>query len=178
MAKCPKSHPSRLRLLNSGAPVLGQQWIVVIAVEVRAPKGFGRLRMRRVADCSEASLTPFVEDSVERGTVVKTDGWKGYSTSKLTQAGFVHAPKSISGSGDPAHVVMPAVHRVAALLKHWLLGTHQGSVSAKHLDYYLDEFTFRFNRRNSTYRGKLFFRLMQQAVATGPTTYGKIVGRP
>jgi hypothetical protein len=72
---------------------------------------------------------------------------------------------------------MPGVHRVAALLKRWLLGTHQGSVSAKHLDYYLDEFVFRFNRRTSTHRGQLFFRLMQQAVASEPTTYADIVGR-
>ena len=72
---------------------------------------------------------------------------------------------------------MPAVHRVASLLKRWLLGTHHGSVSAKHLDYYLDEFVFRFNRRTSKHRGQLFFRLMQQAVAIEPTTYGNIVGR-
>ena len=72
---------------------------------------------------------------------------------------------------------MPAVHRVASLLKRWLLGTHQGSVSAKHLDYYLDEFVFRFNRRTSKHRAQLFFRLMQQAVAIETTTYGNIVGR-
>jgi len=73
---------------------------------------------------------------------------------------------------------MPRVHRVSSLMKRWLLGTHQGSVSPKHLDYYLDEFTFRFNRRTSTHRGKLFFRLMEQAVTSGPTTYGDVVGRP
>jgi transposase-like protein len=151
--------------------------IVVIAVEVVSPKGFGRLRMRRIADCSEASLTAFVQEAVEPGAIVKTDGWKGYSSSMLSRAGYRHAPKSIYGSGDPAHVVMPACHRVASLLKRWILGTHQGSVSAKHLDYYLDEFTFRFNRRTSKHRGKLFFRLMQQAVAIGPTTYANIVGR-
>ena len=70
---------------------------------------------------------------------------------------------------------MPAVHRISSLLKRWLLGTHQGAVSAKHLDYYLDEYTFRFNRRNSNARGMLFYRLLQQAVATGPFTYNEIV---
>src|SRR5215469_2888484 len=80
-------------------------------------------------------------------------------------------------SGRP-HELMPRVHRVSSLMKRWLLGTHQGSVSPKRLDYYLDEFTFRFNRRTSTHRGKLFFRLMEQAATSGPTTYGDVIGRP
>ncbi len=61
------------------------------------------------------------------------------------------------------------------LLKRWLMGTHQGAVSHKHLDYYLDEFTFRFNRRRSKSRGKLFYRLAQQAVAVDPGPYDQIV---
>ena len=76
----------------------------------------------------------------------------------------------------PAHVNMPGVHRVASLLKRWLLGTHQGAVSNKHLDYYLDEFTFRFNRRSSNARGLLFYRLLQQAVLTDPVYYHQLVG--
>ena len=72
---------------------------------------------------------------------------------------------------------MPRVHRVAALLKRWILGTHQGSVSDKHLDYYLDEFTFRFNRRHSEARGLLFYRLLQQAVQVEPVPYRRLVGR-
>ena len=70
---------------------------------------------------------------------------------------------------------MPQVHRVVSLLKRWLLGTHQGAVSHEHLDYYLDEFTFRFNRRTSRSRGKLFFRLLQQAVAVEPAPYKSMV---
>jgi hypothetical protein len=73
--------------------------------------------------------------------------------------------------------LMPRVHRVASLLKRWLLGTHQGAVSHEHLPYYLDEFTFRFNRLRSNSRGKLFFRLMQQAVNTPHSTYGAMVER-
>ena len=80
-------------------------------------------------------------------------------------------------SDDPAHVSMPAVHRVAALLKRWLLGTHQGAVKPKHLDYYLDEFTFRFNRRTSRSRGLLFYRMIEQAVVTEPVTYAQIAGK-
>lgn len=82
----------------------------------------------------------------------------------------------LSASNDPAHVLMPGVHRVASLLKRLLLGTHQGAVSNRHLDYYLDEYTFRFNRRTSTSRGLLFYRLMQQAVVTAPTSYRELVG--
>jgi hypothetical protein len=79
--------------------------------------------------------------------------------------------ESLRQSDDPAHVVMPEVHRVASLLKRWLLGTHQGAVSHDQLDYYLDEFTFGFNRRRSRHRGLLFYRLLEQAVATDPAPY-------
>jgi transposase-like protein len=147
--------------------------VVVIAIEVHAPKGFGRVRMRRVADASGDSLMPFVSDVVEKGSEIQTDGWKGYN--RLTRLGYKHTPTVSSSSGDPAHVSMPAVHRVAALLKRWLLGTHQGAVSAKHLDYYLDEYTFRFNRRSARSRGLLFYRLLQQAANTAPVSFCQIV---
>lgn len=74
-----------------------------------------------------------------------------------------------------ASKLLPRVHRVASLLKRWLLGTHQGAVSHEYLDYYLDEFTFRFKRRTSRSRGKLFYRLLQQAVAADPVPYKTIV---
>lgn len=147
--------------------------VVVIAVETQEPKGFGRVRMRRVADASGDSLVHFVSDVVEKGSEILTDGWKGYN--RLTQLGYTHRPTAVSNSGDPAHVSMPAVHRVAALLKRWLLGTHQGAVSAKHLDYYLDEYTFRFNRRSARSRGLLFYRLLQQAASTSPVSFCQIV---
>ena len=81
----------------------------------------------------------------------------------------------ISGGSDPAHVVMPRVHNVAALLKRWLMGTHQGGIQRRHLDYYLDEFTFRFNRRRSQACGLLFHRLAQQALAVGPAPYHQLI---
>ncbi len=148
--------------------------IVVIAVEVHEPKGFGRLRMKRIPDCSAASLTPFVRQAVESGSTVHTDGWGGYSD--LAKHGYRRTVTVLSATNDPAHVVMPGVHRVAALLKRWLLGTHQGAVSNRHLDYYLDEYTFRFNRRASGSRGLLFYRLMQQAASTPATSYRNLVG--
>lgn len=148
--------------------------IVIIAVETHSPEGFGRLRMRRVEDASGDSLMPFVCDVVEKGAEILTDGWGGYN--RLPQLGYTHKPTVSSSSGDPAHVSMPAVHRVAALLKRWLLSTHQGAVSAKHLDYYLDEYTFRFNRRSARSRGLLFYRLLQQAANTAPVSFCQIVG--
>lgn len=148
--------------------------IVVIAVEVHSPKGFGRVRMRRVPNVAGASLVPFICDAAEKGSEILTDGWRGYNN--IAKMGYTHDQVRLSSTGDPAHVSMPGVHRVAALVKRWLLSTHQGSVSGKHLDYYLDEYTFRFNRRSSRSRGLLFYRLMQQAVATEPSSYRCIVG--
>ncbi len=148
--------------------------VVVVAIEVHEPKGFGRVRLRQVPDVSGDSLVPFVCDVVVPDSVVQTDGWPGYAG--LSRQGFIHEKTILSATGDPAHVAMPGVHRIAALLKRWLLGTHQGAVSNKHLDYYLDEYTFRFNRRSSEARGLLFYRLLQQAVQTAPAPYRQLVG--
>ena len=112
---------------------------------------------------------PFVCDVVAQGAVVHTDGWTGYAG--LEKIGYGHDVTSLRGRPkDTAVAAMPRVHRVSSLLKRWLLGTHQGAVRVSHLDYYLDEFTFRFNRRKSRSRGKLFYRLLQHAVETGPTS--------
>ncbi len=148
--------------------------IVVVAVEVHEPKGFGRVRLRQIPDASGDSLLPFIRDVIVPGSAVLTDGWQGYSN--VSRHGYIHEKTILSASGDPAHVAMPGVHRIASLLKRWLLGTHQGAVSNKHLDYYLDEYTFRFNRRTSNARGLLFYRLLQQAVQTSPTPYRQLVG--
>jgi len=146
--------------------------VVVIAVEVKEPKGFGRLRMRHVPDASGASLQPFVRDVIAPGATVRTDGWTGYNG--LLRHGYVHERTVLSSSGDPAHISMPGVHRVAALLKRWILGTHQGSVTPAHLQSYLEEFTFRFNRRSSGSRGLVFRRLVEQAVVAGPLTEAEL----
>lgn len=142
--------------------------VVAIAVEIRQPKGFGRVRMRYVPDASGPSLLPFICDAVARDAVVLTDGWIGYNG--LAQFGYARKITLLSASGDPAHISMPGVHRVASLLKRWILGTHQGSVVPDHLQSYLEEFTFRFNRRTSRSRGLVFRRLLEQAVVTEPIT--------
>ena len=140
--------------------------LVVIAVEVKQTKGFGRVRMRYIPDASGANLIPFVCDMVMPGSVVLTDGWGGYNN--LHKHGYTRKKTVLSSSGDPAHVSMPGVHRVSSLLKRWILGTHQGSIVPTHLQSYLEEFSFRFNRRTSRSRGLLFRRLLEQAAITGP----------
>lgn len=147
--------------------------IVAIAIEVHSPKGFGRVRLHRVPDVSADSLTPFVCGAIEPGSIVRTDGWSGYD--RIDKHGYTRDMVLLSSSGDPAHVALPGPHRIASLLKRWLLGTLQGAVSNKHLDYYLDEYTFRFNRRTSRARGLLFYRLVEHAVQAQPVPYAKIV---
>ncbi len=147
--------------------------IVAVAVEKRG-RGMGRIRLARIPDTSADSLLPVIEEVIEPGSVVSTDGHLGYKP--LAAAGYSHDRRSIQASGDPGHVAMPRVHRVSSLLKRWLLGTHQGAVRPQQLDYYLDEFTFRFNRRSSNHRGLLFYRLLEQAVQTEPQPLARILG--
>ena len=146
--------------------------LIILAVE-EDDKGIGRIRMRQIPDASAASLESFLAESVAPGSRVHTDGWRGYSG--VSARGYVHEVTVIKRSRLTASELLPGVHRVFSLLKRWLMGTHQGAVSHKHLDYYPDEFTFRFNRRKSKSRGKLFFRLAQQAVIVSPVTYDLIV---
>jgi transposase-like protein len=146
--------------------------VVAIAVELMEPLGLGRIRMRHIENASGANLDAFVCDAISTGATVRTDGWTGYNG--LSALGYEHKRTILSSSGDPAHVAMPGVHRVASLLKRWILGTHQGSVVPEHLQSYLEEFTFRFNRRNSKNRGLVFFRLMEQVVATKPITVADV----
>ncbi len=147
--------------------------LVVMAVEMLQPKGFGRIRLRRIENDSAECVIPFVQAAIAPGSQVRTDGSGAYLA--LNELGFDHHRNVILGSDVPAHVSMAGVHRVAALIKRWMLGTHHGSVQPEHLDAYLDEFVFRFNRRTSSSRGMLFYRLLQQAVVTGPVTYESVV---
>lgn len=146
--------------------------LIVVAAEA-VGRGVGRVRMRRIPDASAASLGAFVQDAIESGSVVLTDGWHGYD--RLKANGYRHQAILMRGDAELAIAQLPRVHRVISLLKRWLLGTHQGAVTQVHLDYYLDEFTFRFNRRRSRHRGKLFFRLVQHAVMADPVPYRQIV---
>ena len=134
------------------------------------------MQMRHIPDASGASLIPFVCDVVASGSVVSTDGWSGYNG--LSDYGYIWKPTVLSSSGDLAHVSMPGVHRVASLLDRWILGTHQGSVVPDHLQSYLEEFTFRFNRRTSRSRGLVFRRLLEQAVASPINLFYNLLQNP
>lgn len=152
----------------------GRKALVVIAAQEDGTK-IGRVRMARVPDASARSLHRFVADAVEPGSVVHTDGWAGYAG--LAAKSYRHEASAqgrlnLVGAEED---LLPRVHRVVSLLKRWLMGTHHGAVSPEHLDYYLDEFTFRFNRRTSHYRGKLFYRLVQQAAQVAPAPWDRLV---
>jgi hypothetical protein len=150
---------------------------VAVAVEVRAGKRrevAGRVRLSRVEPLTKPGLEGFVREAIAPGSGIRTDGWGVYAD--LPEFGYRHLPITISRTGKPASASMPHVHRVLSLLKRWLLGTHQGAVKPQQLDYYLDEFTFRFNRRHSRHVGLLFYRLLQEAVATEPIPRRAIVG--
>jgi transposase-like protein len=149
----------------------GKKTLIAVAAEA-VGKGIGRIRMRRIPDASSDSLQAFVEEAVAPGSLVLTDGWISYD--RLEKRGYRHRITFAKDRPPPAEV-LPRVHQVMSLLKRWLLGTHQGAVTPAHLDYYLDEFTFRFNRRTSRHRGKLFYRLVQQAVAVEPAPYHSLV---
>ncbi|MCL0076275.1 IS1595 family transposase, partial [Dehalococcoidia bacterium] len=144
--------------------------LVVIAAEVKGPR-IGRIRLRHVPDAAAASLEEAVQEAAEQGSVIRTDGWSGYS--QLNCLGYAH--EIVREDAAVGENLLPSCHRVASLLKRWLIGTHQGAVSHEHLDYYLDEFAFRFNRRTSNHRGKLFFRLLQNAVAVDLVTFRQLV---
>jgi transposase-like protein len=154
-----------------GRQIENKSLIVIAAQEDGA--GVGRIRMRRIPDASAENLLPFIQEAIAVGSVIHTAGWLGYLP--VEQAGYRHRVTFLKGRKESASELLPRVHLVASLLKRWLLGTHQGAVSREHLDYYLDEFTFRFNRRNSRSRGKLFLRLAEQAVAVAPVPYKSMV---
>lgn len=158
---------------RKGRGVPSQALVVIAAQEAGA--GIGRIRLAGIPEASADHLHRFIQGAIVQGSCVHTDGWKPYRG--LEPLGFPHEVSKLKGQKkDAATELLPRVHLVASLLKRWLLGTHQGAIMPEHLDYYLDEFTFRFNRRNSASRGKLFYRLAQQAVQVPPTPYRMLVG--
>ena len=141
----------------------GKQLVLIAAQEDGANK-IGRIRLSVILDASSESINAALSLLVEPGSHLRTDGWNGYN--KVTTLGYSHeVVRNKSSVGDD---VLPLCHRVASLCKRWLLGTFQGSAGGRNLQYYLDEYTFRFNRRTSKSRGKLFYRLIQQMVMVEP----------
>ena len=146
--------------------------IVVIGVELLEGKNqLGRVRMKVVPDVSGESLVGFIKENIEPESTILTDGWRGFSS--VGSSGYTHfIPKKFEV--DDENNLLPHVHMIVSLLKRWLLGTHQGAVQEIHLQAYLDEYVFRFNRRKSAKRGLLFYRLLESAMQVQPTTYDKL----
>jgi len=153
----------------------GKKVLVGVAVEREQPRGFGRCRMAPIADASAQTLRSFLQENVEPGAKVITDGWRSYRGA--TKDLYVHEPL-VGASGWQASKLLPGVHKVSSLAKRWLLGTHQGSVDADHLAGYLNEFVFRFNRRRSRSRGLVFYRVLELAVAHDPVRYRDLIANP
>lgn len=148
--------------------------LVAGAVEI-TERGWGRARMLVIPDASAATLRDFVQTNVAPGATVVTDGWTSYPPAL---SGYMHAPINITATGRPAHESLPAVHRLFALAKRTIEGTYQGAGTVGHVQEYLDEFVFRFNRRKSRHRGMVFMRLLQRAVGSWPVTYRDLVRAP
>jgi transposase-like protein len=148
--------------------------LIAIAAEIRG-EGIGRIRLARIKNNSIEELVPFVRSSIAPGSTLITDGLRSYAA--LAGHGYIHKPFSLSDHGrEASKAVLPRVHRVASLMKRWMLGMHQGRIDSSKIEPYLDEFAFRFNRRESPSRGQLFYRLLEQCVIHGPTSYAEIVG--
>jgi len=150
--------------------------MVIVAVELRAPKGLGRARLGVIPNAQSATLKPWLEANIAAGSTLITDGLLSYQSA--TAAAFTHKAINVKGSGRPAHESLPGCHRVMSLFKRWLLSTAQGGISHQHLQSYLDEYAFRFNRRRAHHRGLLFQRLLLQAVQGAPRTYRSLVAVP
>lgn len=145
--------------------------LVAVAVEVKGRKT-GRVRLSKISDASTKSLKRFIEQNIEPASTIVTDGWASYSG--LDKMGYNHKVQKATVKEDDEEI-LPNVHRIASLLKRWLLGTHQSYLNKNKLGYYLDEYVFRYNRRTSTSRGLLFLRLLEQAVNTSPVTYDNVI---
>jgi len=144
--------------------------LVIVAVEIIG-KGTGRTRLAIVPDASRKSLNSFIKQNIKPDSTIVTDAWKGYVD--VTKMKYKHKIENQSIKSDEVST-LPHVHRIASLLKRWLLGTHQSYVNMGNLEYYLDEFVFRYNRRKSSSRGKLFYTLIYQAMNHEPIGYEKI----
>lgn len=143
---------------------------IVAAVENDGPE-LGRIRLQLLDNCSSDQIIPFIKLNISDGSQVATDCWPSYNP--LSSTGYGHV-KIMQSQEDEKSTVLPGVHLVASLLKRLMLGTFQGRFEKKYLQRYLDEFVFRFNRRTSKSIGKKFMRIVQQAVATPPTSHRQI----
>jgi len=147
--------------------------LIAVAVELNGRKT-GRVRLAKIPNASSESLKEFIKNNIKTSSKIITDGWNGYND--LSKIGYIHEKRN-SIVTDADEEILPNVHRIASLLKRWLLGTHQSYLNKNKLEYYLDEYVFRYNRRTSKSRGLLFLRLIEQAVISVPVSYKEIINQ-
>lgn len=145
--------------------------MIAVAVEIVGRKT-GRTRLAKIPEASSECLIAFIKDNIEPSSTIITDGWPSYN--ELVAKGYQHKVQKARVKEDDDEV-LPNVHRIASLLKRWLLGTHQSYLNKNKLEYYLDEYVFRYNRRTSKSRGLLFFRLIEQGEKAEPISYENII---
>jgi transposase-like protein len=161
-----------VRTGKRGRGAEGKQ-LIVIAAEFSGKRKIGRIRIQRSSDASAEKLEAFIKKNIAQKSTVHTDGWRGYNG--VTNLGYKHRAQK-AALVDPDEL-LPRINIVTALLKRWILGTHQGRLDLKHMDSYLEEFVFRFNRRTSKIRGLLFQRVIENSFNTAPSTYDKVISR-
>jgi len=147
--------------------------LVLIAAE-KDGQHIGRVRLVHISDATAETLNTALGYVIKPGSTIYTDGWAGYSTKQLKVLGYTHViVRTNAHLGDN---LLPFSNIIASLLKRWLIGTLQGGIQATHLGYYLDEFTFRFNRRTSKFRGMLFYRVLENAINVSPAVEASFKG--
>lgn len=147
--------------------------LIAVAAEKGHPRGIGNIRMSVIQNASSRELIRFTKSNVEPSSKIRTDGWRGYY--QLAKNGYEHEQISIRRSGAAAHQLLPLVHNVASQFDSWWMGTHRGAISQRHMDEYLAEFCFRFNRRRNNKPGELFHKLMEYAVSVPHANHQDVV---
>ncbi len=150
---------------------------ITIAVERTAAGRLGRARLEVASRPGSKDMVDFAREVITPGTMIHTDGAAAFLS--LPRLGYGHQVSPSTQNSlrvENIDAVTPGPHLVSSLLKRWTAGTLHHNLSRRHLPYYLDEFTFRFNRRNSRARGMLFYRLLQQAVETDPHPLKDLTG--
>jgi len=160
---------------QSGKRGRGAEGKSIVAVEIKGRKTDRVMRLAKIPNASSEVLNGFIENNIEKSSTIVTDGWNGYIG--ISKIGYTHEIQSSSLKKEDDEEILPNVHRIASLLKRWLLGTHQSYLNKNKFEYYLDEYVFRYNRRTSTSRGLLFMRLIEQAVINNPVSYKEIINQ-
>ena len=157
--------------------------LIIIAVQLEKIKSdkpsdalhahrLAKIRAKCLENASKEQIHPFITDNIAVGSILHRDDWSGYKG--IDEAGYTSVIVKASKS-EKEEDKLPHIHLAISLINRWILGTYQGGIEEFHLQTYLEEYTFRFNRKTSHNRGWLFYRLVQGAMSTTPLTYEDII---